>query len=172
VAAGSAPGVAPAAKSSSGAKTILIVVLVIVGFIVLGIAGLGIVGWQIARHSRVQKNGEQVKVETPFGTVESTNNADEALNKLGIEVYPGARPQRGAAVSSFAGMHTVTAAYESDDSADKVADFYKTRFPNARVSVAGSDHYSIVSTDKNNVTTINVEARGDKTMFVITNVTK
>jgi hypothetical protein len=163
---------APAAKSSSGSKTILIVVLVIVGFIVLGIAGLGIVGWQIARHSRVHKNGDQVKVETPFGTMESTNNADDALKKLGIDVYPGARSQKGAAVTSFAGMHTVTAPYESDDSADKVADFYKAKFPNANVSVSDSDHYTIASTDKNAVTTITVEARNGTTTFVITNVTK
>ena len=164
------PGVP--SKSGSGVKIVLIIVAVIVGFFVLAIAGLGIVGWQIARHSKVEKNGDQVKVQTPFGTVESTDNAESALKELGIEVYPGARPQKGAAVTSFGGTHTVSAPYESDDAANKVAEFYKSRFPNANVSVADGSQYNIVSTDKNSVTTINVEDRGDKTVFMISNVRK
>ncbi len=163
---------APAAKSSSGAKTLLIVVLVIVGFVVLGIAGLGIVGWQIARHSRVQKNGDQVKVETPFGTMESTTDPEAAIKNLGIDVYPDARPMKGgSAMTSFGGMHTVSAQFETDDSPEKVAEFYKSRISNAQVSSQG-DRYSIVSADTKNVTTITIRPENGKTVIAIANVTK
>ena len=165
-------GVAPSAKPSSGAKVILIVVLVIVGFVVLAIAGMGIVGWQIAKHSRVQKNGEQVKVETPFGTVESSTDAEAAVKNLGIEVYPGADTRKGSAsTASFGGMHTVSAQFETDDSPDKVAEFYKSRLTNPQVSSQG-EHYSIASTDNKTVTTINIYPEGGKTVIAVANVTK
>jgi hypothetical protein len=163
---------APPAKSSSGAKVILIVVLVVVGFVVLAIAGLGIVGWQIARHSHVQKNGNQVKVETPFGTMESSTDADAAIKNLGIDVYPDATPRKqGAAMSSFGGIRTVAAQFETDDPAEKVAEFYKSKLANPQVSSQG-EHYSIISTENKNVTTINIYPEGSKTVIAIANVTK
>ena len=167
-----APGTAAPAKSSSGLKIVLIVLAVIVGFVILAVVGMGVVGWQIAKHSRVQQNGANSRVETPFGTVETTDNPNEALQNLGIDVYPGAQPLKGASVASFAGMHTVTAPFESDDSPDKVADFYKAKFPNANVSTVSNDRYTIMSTDKKAVTTINIQPEGGRTKFIITNVTK
>jgi hypothetical protein len=69
-------------------------------------------------------------------------------------------------------MHSVTAPYESDDSVDKVGEFYKSRYPNASVTVADGSNYSIVSSDKTSVTTITVEDQGGKTVFLISNVRK
>src|SRR5580692_4204224 len=72
--AGSARPVAAAPAPTSGGggalKAILIVVGVIILVGILGIASLGFFAWRVARHTHVRQNGENVKVETPFGTVE------------------------------------------------------------------------------------------------------
>jgi len=169
----SSPGAVAPAKSGSGLKIVLIVFAVIFGFAILAVVGFGVVAWQVARHSRVQKDGDQVHVQTPFGTVETTDKPEETLRNLGIDVYPGARPLKGASAATFAGIHTVTAPFESDDPPDKVGDFYKSRLPNANVVVAGADRYTIISGDRSSgTTTINIQTLNGKTHIVITSVTK
>src|SRR5579859_7473923 len=68
-----APVPAPAPVPTGGGsalKVILIVVVIIVGIGILGIATVGIIGYRIAKNSRVNQNGDHVKLETPFGSVE------------------------------------------------------------------------------------------------------
>ena len=62
---------------------------------------------------------------------------------------------------SFGIIHTVTANFESNDSIDKVCDFYKSKFPNAMANTSDQNHCTIVSNDQKNMITINVEASGD-----------
>jgi hypothetical protein len=182
VAAGtSAPGVAstapPAAPVSTGGssalKVILIVVAVIVcvGIVVLGT--IGIIGYRIAKSSRVSQNGDHVKVETPFGSVETSKDPDQAAKDLGIDLYPGAEVQRnGASSAAFGGIRTVTAMFETQDAPDKVCSFYKSRFPGAMVTTSDQNHCTIVSNNQKNIVTINIQASGDTTRLQITNVTK
>ncbi len=156
-------------QGSNALKIILIVVAVIV---VLGIVGMGTVafiGWRIARHTRVHEQNGNVRVETPFGTVESTNNPDQAASNLGIEVYPGARVLKGN-TAAMGGTHTVTAEFESDDPPDKVAAFYKSKLPTANINVSDQDHYTIVSTDNKNLITINIEPQDGKTHIHVTSL--
>ena len=81
----------PATPAQSNAvKVILIVVAIVVGLSILGIGTATFIGWRIARHTRVAQDGDRVRVETPFGTVESNNNPDETARNLGIDIYPGA----------------------------------------------------------------------------------
>ena len=68
-------------------------------------------------------------------------------------------------------MHTVTAQFESDDSADKVAAFYSSKLPNASVNTKDQNNYTIVSTDKKNIVTINIEPEGSKTQINVATVT-
>src|ERR1700726_2644612 len=92
---------------------------------------------------------------------------------LGVDLYPGAEVQRnGASSASFGGIRTVTAVFETSDAPDKVCGFYKSRFPGAMVTTSEQNHCTIVSNDKKNMVTINVEASGDNTRLQITNVTK
>ena len=63
---------AATAGSSSALKTILIIVGAIVLIGIVGIASLTFIGMRLARHSRVTQEGEHVKVETPFGTAETS----------------------------------------------------------------------------------------------------
>src|SRR5271170_1166164 len=80
------PPAAAAAAPSSGSnalKVILIVVGVIVVIGVLGLAALGIFLHQIVHHARVRHDGDNVKVEHPFGSVDTTKDPQEAARNLG-----------------------------------------------------------------------------------------
>lgn len=167
VAAPPAPTTAP--QSSSALKIILIVVAVI---FVLGILGIGTIAFvvrRIAHRSHIENRDGNVRVETPFGMVQSTNNPDEAARNLGVDPYPGAHVLRGN-TATIGGMHTVEAEFESDDSAEKVMAFYSSRFPNANVTNKDQNRYTIVSTDKKNLITINIEPEDSKTRIKIASV--
>jgi uncharacterized OB-fold protein len=158
---------------SSALKVILIVVAIIVGFGILGVATVGIIGYRIARSSHVSQNGDDVKVETPFGSVETSKDPNKAAKDLGVELYPGAEVQRnGASSTAFGGIRTVTATFEISDAPDKVCAFYKSRYPRAMVTTADQNHCTIVSNDKKNMITINIQGSSDNAKLQITNVSK
>jgi hypothetical protein len=149
----------------------LIVVAVIVGLGILGVAAAGFVAYHLAKGSHVSQNGDQVKVETPFGVVETSKDADQAAHNIGVEVYPGAEVrQEGAAIASVGGIRTVTASFTSSDSADKVCAFYKSKFPRATVTSSDQNRCTIVDRDNRNVSTINVEGERSPTTIQIATV--
>ena len=173
------PTPTPAATQGApqgGSHTLRVVLIVVGALIVIGVLGLGaltFVGIHMAKRSRVHTEGDRVKVETPFGTVESSKDAEQAAKNLGVDIYPGAEVQKeGASSAAFGNMRTVNATFESSDSVDKVCSFYKSRFPNATVSASEENHCSIVSTAPPNVITINVESRGSGAKFQISSVIK
>jgi hypothetical protein len=167
-----APPPAPTGGSRA-LKVILIVVAVIVGIGILVIATIGIIGYRIASRSHVSQNGDHVKVETPFGSVETSKDPDQAAKDLGVDIYPGAEVQRnGASSASFGGIHTSTAVFQSNDPPDKICSFYKSRFPGAMVTSSEQNHCNIVSNNQRNMITINIAANGDTTKLQITNVSK
>jgi hypothetical protein len=162
---------ATTAGSSNALKTILIIVGAIVLIGIVGIASLTFIGMRLARHSRVTQEGEHVKVETPFGTAETSKDPEDAAKELGVDVYPGADPQKeGASTATFGRVRTVSAAFQSDDSVDKVCAFYRSKFPNATVSTSDQNRCTIVSNDPPNMITINVEPSGDGSKFQIASV--
>jgi hypothetical protein len=133
---------------SSALKIILIVVAVIVVIGVLIIGGLGFFAYRVAKSARVHQEGDHVKVETPFGNVESSKDPAQAAKDLGIDIYSGAEVQRnGATSASFMGVHTVTAMFKSSDSLDKVCTFYKSKFPNAMSTTSDQNNCTIVSSE-------------------------
>ena len=162
----------PATPAQSNAvKVILIVVAIVVGLFILGIGTATFIGWRIARHTRVEQDRGKVRVETPFGTVESTDDSDEAARNLGIDVYPGARALKGNAANVTMGsMHTVAAEFETDDPPERVAEFYKKKLPHANIAVSDAKHYTIISRDKKNMFTINIEPQEDKTLIHVANI--
>jgi zinc-ribbon domain len=163
----------PSRDSSSALKIILIIVGVIVLFGVLGIGALTFVGYRLARSSHVTQNGDHVKVETPFGTVESSKDPEQAAKDLGIDIYPGAEVQKaGSASATFGGIHTVTANFKSSDSADKVCRFYRSKLPSANVTTSDQNRCTMVSNVPPNMVTINVEPDGDGSKFMISSVSK
>jgi hypothetical protein len=167
------PSPPPSKGSSSALKIILIVVAVFFVIAILGAATIGIIGYHFAKSTHVSQEGDHVKVDTPFGSIESSKDPDQTAKDLGVDLYPGAQVQKnGAASVTFGSMHTVAANFESSDSVDKVCEFYKSRFPGAKVTTSNQNQCTIVSTDQQNIITINVQASGDNSKFQITNVSK
>lgn len=171
----SVPSAPPASTPQGGGalKIILILVGVVVLLGIVGIASLGFVAWHVAHRAHIHQNGNDVKVETPFGSVETTKDPEEAARNLGVELYPGVEVLKdGATSATFGGVHTVSLKSQSTDSVDKVASFYKLKFPNAMVTTSDAGRCTIISDDHRNMVTINIEAEGDKTKIQITTVTR
>jgi hypothetical protein len=167
------PGPPPSSGSSSALKIVLVIVGVIVLIGVLGVATIGIIGYRIAKSAKVSQKGDNVKVETPFGNVETSSDPEQTAKELGVEIYPGAEVQKtGTASVTFGSLHTVTANFESSDSVDKICDFYRSKFANATVQSSDQTHCSIVSGEKGNSTTITVQSSGDGSKFTIVALTK
>jgi hypothetical protein len=168
------PSAPPPPKGGSSAlKIVLIVVAVIVVIGILGVATVGFIGYRIAKSAHVRHNGDDVKVETPFGSVESSKDPEKAAHDLGVDIYPGAEVQKsGAATASFGGIHTVSAAFQSNDSVEKVCSFYKEKFPGAMSTTSDQNHCTIVSNDSKAMITINIEPNADGSKIQISNVTK
>jgi hypothetical protein len=167
VAASSLPTAQP--QNNSAIKIVLMVVAAIV---ILGTMGVGFatfIGLRIARHAHIENKDGNVRVQTPFGAVQSTNDPNEASRNLGIDLYPGAQVLKGN-TATMGAMHTVEAEFESDDSAERVLAFYASKLPNANVTVADQNHYTLVSTDKKNLITINIVPEDGKTRITIANL--
>jgi len=163
----------PSGGSSSTLKIILIVIGVVVLIGILGMVTCGVVLHRAFKNAKVSQNGDNVKVETPFGSVESSKDPEKVAKDLGMDIYPGAEIQRnGAATATFGGIHTVTANFESSDSVDKVCTFYKSRFPAANVTSSDQNRCTIVSNNPPNSVSINIESNGDGSKFQITSVSK
>ncbi len=163
----------PSTGGSSALKIILIVVGVIVLFGILAVASIGFFAHRMLSKSHVTQEGNHVKVETPFGNVETSNDPSQTARDLNVEIYPGAKVDKnGASTASFGGVHTVSATFQSSDSLDKVCAFYKAKYPNPMVSTSDNNRCTIISNDQKNMITINIEANGDASKIQITNVSK
>jgi hypothetical protein len=164
----------PAATPGQGGgalKVILIVVAVIIGIVVLGGAVIGFGVWRLAKRTHIEAGKDRARIETPFGTVESNTNTTEALRKLGVDVYPGARPLPGGAAVSMGAMSTVTAQFETPDSPDLVENFYKSRFPRSNINVSDPNQRTMVfATPEKGMMTIVIEPQGNMTRITISNV--
>jgi len=167
------PPVPPATGGSSALKIILIVLAVIIGLGILSVGAFSFFIYHVAKRSHVTQEGDHVKVESPFGSVETSKDPEQTAKDLGVEIYPGAQVQKnGSASVSFGNMHSVAATFESSDPVDKVCAFYKSKFPNSTVTTSDQNRCTIVSTDQKNMITINVEPNGDSSKFQITSVSK
>ena len=170
----SIPPTPPAVRSgNSGVKIVLIIVGVIVLLGGLGIASLAFIAAHFARNSHVSQQGDHVKVETPFGNVEASRDADKAVSDLGDDVYPGAEAEKnGASIAAFGNNRAITAEFQSSDSADKVCSFYRSRFPASKVTIPSPGHCTVVSNDSNHMVTIEIESSGAGCEFRISSVIK
>lgn len=166
-----AASAAPPAQGTNAVKIILIVVAVLVGLGIIGTATAGFFAWRIARGTHVDTRDGKVRVETPMGTVVSSGDSEDAIKNLGIDVYPGAHALKGSSATVAAGkVHTVAAEFETDDPPERVADFYKSKLPQANVSVSDEKNFSIVSAQGHGVVTVNIDSEDGKTRIHIANV--
>lgn len=92
-------------------------------------------GCSIHEQKSADNKDKKVDIQTPFGNLKVNNKVDVA--ETGLPVYPGARQVRGdehdsnaANVNmSFGGfsLKVVAVKFESDDSPEKVLDFYRDK---------------------------------------------
>jgi hypothetical protein len=165
---------APAAPASGGGalKIILIVLAVIVGLAILSMGTCAFLVRRAIHRVHVREHDGQVHVDTPFGSVDSTQDPDEAARNVGVDIYPGATVlKNGSSKVNIGGMHTATVLLESDDSPSAVNDFYKSKFPNATTTSSENGRYSLMAGTQDNLTTINIEPRGGKTQIHIARIT-
>jgi hypothetical protein len=163
---------APAPTGGGGAlKIILIILAVVVGLIIVA-AGSCAYFVHRAIHSHVNSKNGEVSIDTPFGSLNGSSDPAEAAKNTGVDLYPGATMKQGASANMTIGkMHTATATYDSDDAPSAVADFYKSKYPDAQFTQNPNGQYSIISGSKDNLTTIMIEPRDGKTRIVVAKVT-
>ena len=168
------PAVAPAPTQGGGSGVLKVILIVIGVFVILGVLAVSTVafiGWRVARNMHVKHEGEHVKIDSPFGSVETSKNPEEIARDLGVDVYPGARAEKnGSATASFAGIRTASAVFKSSDSVDQVSTFYKAKFPNAMVTTSDQNRCKIIAQDQKTMTTIDIQADDGQTKIQITHV--
>ena len=165
---------APAAKGggSSALKIILIIVAVIVGLILVVGASCSYIAYRAVKGSHVRESNGKVKVETPFGNVETNTNPEEAARKIGLPLYPGSTAvKNGTATMDMGPIHTSSAEFETSDPPATVSDFYKGQLTNPQV-MSNGEIYTLVSGDPNgkDVTTVTIEARDGTTHIHMSHV--
>lgn len=171
-AAGGPPVTAPA-QGSGALKIILIILAVVVGIGILAMGTCAFMVHRVVSRSHIEEHDGNVKVETPFGSMNTSQDPKEAVRSVGVDLYPGATvAKEGTSNMTFGGMHTSTVQLETDDAPNAVNDFYKAKFPKASITSAQGDHYTIISGDKDNMTTITIEPEDGKTKISIVKVVK
>ena len=167
-----------AVAPSSGGSNVLKIVLIVVGvFVLIGVlsaAGMIYTAHRIRNRIRngiyVSQNGKDSTVDTPFGRAStSKSDARSVARQIGVDVYPGAEGGESS-TAQFGNMTTASLKLTTDDSLDKVAAFYKSRFPNAMVSQEGSNKFTLVGGDKDGTLTITAESYGSGTRIEIAKV--
>ena len=153
-----------------GLKIALIVLAVLVALVLVGTATVAIIGLRIARATRIHARGDDATVQTPFGDIKSTHDAAQVARDLGVDVYPGAQPLEGAGVVNLPGLHVGGANFETSDPLDKVAEFYRRRFPKASIDVADRDQQTFVVAASSGMVTIELRRAGDRTEIHLASV--
>lgn len=168
---------APAQKSGGALKIILLVLggMLLLGIVVIAVAVGG--AYYLAKQSHVEQGPEGAKVETPFGTVETSNEGSAKMaEKMGVEVYPGAKALPGGASVNLGSMHSASAMFETGDPPEKVAEFYRKQFPNATVTTQhdedGTTRTALMVGNHDKWTTITIEGQEGGSKIVIASVEK
>ncbi|MBV9609672.1 MAG: hypothetical protein JO187_08955, partial [Acidobacteria bacterium] len=164
-------GTSPTAGGSNALKIALIIIAVVVGLGIMGAIIAGIAVHRIARHSRVITTDGGAKVVTPFGTVQTTTDVSKISGALGGDVYPGASMSEGGSDVNMGGRHVVSANLSTSDSPDKVADYYKQKYPRSIITDAEGKH-SIVYKDDDRMVTIAIEPEGGRTLIHISRISR
>ena len=136
-----APAVAPAKAGGSNALKIILMVLggmFLIAVLVVG-AGVFFVKKKVdeARDSfktETNSSGTVTSVETPFGRLEASKDAEKILKDLDIPLYPNAKQAEGGTSSMRINNTTISnVQLETEDSMDEVLEFYKGRYPDANI---------------------------------------
>jgi hypothetical protein len=122
------PSAAPPSSGGSALKIILIIVAVFIGLGILGVAIFSFTMWRVARAIHVEGNGDKMTLQTPGGTISTSQSKTYSAAELGTDIYPGAQNGHGSMKMDLPTGSMVTGIFVTSDSKDQVLDFYKSRF--------------------------------------------
>ena len=132
-----------AAPAKSGGGVLKIVLLVLGGIFLIAVLVIGAgVFFAKKKYDEVRasiktgsdSSGQVTSVETPFGKIEASKDAEKILKDLDIPMYPNAKQSEGGTSSMRLNNTTIsTVQLETDDSMDQVLEFYRGHYPNANV---------------------------------------
>lgn len=154
----------------SAIRVIIIVVVVIVGLALLAFAGLFWATYKVKKAIRIEQNGENATVSTPWGKVTSDQDSAKVAKEMGFDVYPGAKPLTGASAVSFAGSTVGSAEFETDDPIDRVGKFYSSRYPKSTINTADQNDQTIMASTDKGMLTIVLEKRGRGTKITLSRI--
>jgi len=88
------------------------------------------------------RDGHDVQVETPFGSVHVQHGKSGNAASIGIPIYPGAKQLKdgGSAMVDLSGLigdkdfQVIAGKWQTDDPIDKVEKFYEDKYPGMNVS--------------------------------------
>lgn len=178
-----APSYAPPAQAytlqaqpaSGGSNVLKIVLIVICAFVLLGVllaAGGIYTAYRMRKAIHVAQDGRKSSVD--FGGFKASTNKTDAhdlARKMGVDLYPGVVQTGDSAEVQFGNMITATIKVSTNDSVERVAEFYKSRYPKAIVSTQGSEHFTLVAgQDQGENLTINARDAGGSTEIEIAKV--
>jgi len=150
-----AASVPPAAQQPQQGGEALKIVLIVLGVLfliaILAIAGMVYVGVRAKKAIEsaavtTTTSGGKTTVTTPWGKVESSESQDpqQVLADLGVELYPGAEPVEGSLQTATMGkLKTAAAKFTTADDPAKVFAFYKANHKDA-ISASSGDGYTII----------------------------
>lgn len=157
------------AQGSNVFKIVLIGLAVVFVIVVIAVAAISYGAYRLSQNVKVEDSGDTTKVETPFGTIEADKgNSEEVARKMGVEIYPGARAIEGNTVMRLGDKTVAAANFESDDDAQKVFEFYKDKYPEARMVNQPDEEYHIMTGDDEEAVNIHIRTESGKTQIAIT----
>lgn len=152
---------------SPAVKIILIIVAVLVLLGIIGAAAMSYFAYKVTNSVKVDESGQVTSVETPWGKVTADNDAAKVAGNLGVEVYPGAKGMEGASGGSFGDISFGSAEFETSDSLEKVAEFYKSKYTKGTWAANSENDFSMLIGSDNAMITISAERVDEKTIIRI-----
>ena len=147
------PTPAPPRADGGALRVLLIIIAVVIAVVIVSIAISGYVGFRAMRHAKVISTPSGTKISSAMGNIETTRDVSKFAQESGVEVYPGSTLVDQAANVRTGDVETIAGNFESTDPADKVAEFYKSRYPGATMQDDDGKH-SIVSNGPDGTVTI------------------
>jgi zinc-ribbon domain len=166
------PQAAPAQSGGSGVlKIILVVIGVFVLIGILGVSALMYTAYRVRRSIHVTQNGKNGSID--FGGFKASSNntsARDLAHKIGVDIYPGATPAGDSTEAQFGNMSTANIKLTTNDSVQKVAEFYKSRYSKAMFTTSEDNKFSMVGDSDGGTLTITAEDEGGSTKIEIVKV--
>jgi hypothetical protein len=138
---GAAVGTATAPARSGGGNALKIILMILGGMFLIAVlvvgAGVFFVKKKIdqAKDSiQTDSAGNVTSMDTPFGKLEASQDAEKILKDLDIPLYPNAKQAEGGTSSMTINNTTISnVQLESSDSMEQVMEFYKGLYPDANI---------------------------------------